>query len=304
MDRFANLETFVRVARLASFTRAADELGSSRARVSQQVAALERHLGQKLLTRTTRRVTLTAEGSDYFARAQRILDELAAADEAVRGAKLRPQGRLRIEVPEAFGRYLLVPALGDFTRQYPDLQLEVRLNDRVVDLVAEGVDVALRVGRITQGGLVARRIARLSLVTCASPVYLARAGVPGTPADLARHRCIGALVPETGRLARWSFRMGGARQRVAVACQVSFNSPEAAISAGLADHGVLQTVDMMVARLLGQGRLQAVLEDYAAEGPAMSVVYPEALRGSLKVRVFAEFAERIVERWRARIAPP
>ena len=178
MDRFDQLRTFVRVADLGSFSRAADDLERSRALVSQQVAALERRLGARLLNRTTRRVGLTGEGVEYLDRARRILAELDAADEAIMLTRERPQGRLRVDVPTAFGRHLLIPALPAFTRQYPQLSLEVQLNNRVVDLVAEEVDVALRVGKVGQAGLVARRIATMRLVTCASPGYLAKAGVP------------------------------------------------------------------------------------------------------------------------------
>ena len=165
MDRFDQLRTFVRVADLGSFSRAADDLDRSRALVSQQVAALERRLGARLLNRTTRRVGLTGEGVEYLQRARRILAELEAADEAIMLTRERPQGRLRVDVPTAFGRHLLIPALPAFTRQYPQLVLEVQLNNRVVDLVAEEVDVALRVGAIRQGGLTDSRMRRRAPAT-------------------------------------------------------------------------------------------------------------------------------------------
>lgn len=301
MDRFDQLRVFVRVAELASFTRAADDLELSRAVVSQQVAALERRLGSRLFNRTTRRVSLTGDGASYLERARRVLAELEAADDSVRHARERPEGRLRVDVPTAFGRYLLAPALPAFQRQYPDLAVEVRLNDAIADFVADRVDVAVRVGRITAAGLVARRIAAMRLVTCASPAYLEREGEPRTIEDLRRHRCIGRQSPETGRMTEWSFLRAGARVRFRPSCALAFNLAEAVISAGIAGGGVLQTVDLMLGEPLASGRLRPVLAEYAAPGPAMQVVYAHADRQSAKVRVFADFAERVTRNWSARI---
>ena len=148
MDQLACMRSFVRVADLHSFTRAADVLGVSRAVISTHVADLEKHLRCQLLHRTTRRVGLTSDGAEYLARCQRILAELDGADETLRGTRLSPQGRLRVDVPVTFGRALLIPALRKFTARYPQLQLEVQLNDRVVDLIAEEVDLVVRVGAV------------------------------------------------------------------------------------------------------------------------------------------------------------
>ncbi|MFO1455958.1 MAG: LysR substrate-binding domain-containing protein [Steroidobacteraceae bacterium] len=301
MDRFDQLRTFVRVADLGSFSRAADDLDRSRALVSQQVAALERRLGARLLNRTTRRVGLTGEGVEYLQRARRILAELEAADEAIMLTRERPQGRLRVDVPTAFGRHLLIPALPAFTRQYPQLVLEVQLNNRVVDLVAEEVDVALRVGAIRQGGLVARRVATMRLLTCASPGYLAQAGVPRSVDELREHRCIGVLSSESGRLRDWVFQRGSSRQRFRPACALAFNLPEAVISAGIADGGILQTVDLLVAGALANGKLRQVLPEFASEGPPISVVCTPQVRQLAKVRVFSDFAARLLRDWSQRI---
>jgi LysR family transcriptional regulator for bpeEF and oprC len=301
MDRFDQLRTFVRVADLGSFSRAADDLERSRALVSQQVAALERRLGARLLNRTTRRVGLTGEGVEYLQRVRRILAEVEAADEAIMLTRERPQGRLRVDVPTAFGRHLLIPALPAFTRQYPQLTLEVQLDNRVVDLVAAGVDVALRVGPVGQGGLVARRIATMRLLTCASPGYLAQAGVPRSIEELRGHRCIGVLSPQTGRMRDWVFQRGRSRLRLRPACALSFNLPEAVISAGIADGGVLQTVDLLVGGAIASGRLRQVLPEHAADGPPISVVCLPAARHSAKVRVFSDFAARLLRDWSQRM---
>jgi len=147
MDQLVAMRVFTRVAERGSFGKAADELDISRAAASAHVAALEKHLGVRLLNRTTRRVSLTAEGSDYLRRCRRILEEIHDAEETLRESRSKPQGLLRVDVPVAFGRYLLLPALPEFTRRYPAIDLDIRLNDRIVDLVAERVDVAVRVGR-------------------------------------------------------------------------------------------------------------------------------------------------------------
>ena len=212
MDQLASMRTFARVAELNSFTRAADGLELSRAVVSTQIADLEKHLGVRLFHRTTRRVTLTADGTEYLERCRRILADVDAADEAVKRTRLRPQGRLRVDVPVAFGRHLLMPALPQFTARYPDLSLEVQYNDRVVDLIAEEVDVAVRVGPVQDKNLVARGVCRTRMVTCASPEYLAEHGVPAHPDELRQHRLIGLLSNATGKPRQWHFQKGSDRR--------------------------------------------------------------------------------------------
>lgn len=300
MDKLEALRSFVAVADASSFSHAADRLDLSRARVSQQVAALERELGARLLNRTTRRVSLTADGALYLERARRVLAELAAADETVSRGRERPAGRLRVDVPTAFGRYLLAPALPAFLARHPELAVEVQLNDRVADLVADRIDLALRVGAVSQAGLVSRRVIGMRVVTCAAPAYLARAGVPQSVADLRRFECIGALSATTGRARDWHFGTGRARTRWRPTCRAAFNSPEAAIAAAVAGGGILQTVDMLVADALASGRLTEVLADFSAEGPAMSLVHTPEARNSLKVRVFGDFVIELMRTWRER----
>src|ERR1700758_1312951 len=195
MDQLTCMRSFVRVADLHSFTRAADALGLSRAVVSTHVADLERHLLCQLLHRTTRRVGLTGDGAEYLARCQRILAELEAADESVRRSRIAPEARLRVDVPVEFGRSLLIPALPQFTARYPDLQLEVQFNDRVVDLIREEIDLVVRVGAVREPHLIARRVVSTRLLTCASPEYLREHGVPAEPEELQRHRLGGPPTP-------------------------------------------------------------------------------------------------------------
>jgi len=203
MDQLQGMRVFARVAEQGSFARAANELDMSRAMASSYVAQLEKHLGTRLLHRTTRKVTVSPEGAVYLERAKRILAEVQAADDEMRHARARPQGKLRIDVPVAFGRYLLMPALPAFTERYPEMALEIRFNDRYVDLAAEHIDVVLRSGEIKSPDLIARRIATSQLVTCAAPSYLARHGTPHAPADLANHTCV-VLASQAGQ--SWPFR--------------------------------------------------------------------------------------------------
>ena len=299
MDRFQAMRIFSRVARLGSFAGASIDLDLSRATVSESVAGLERHLGVKLLSRTTRRVTLTSEGSDYLERCQRILAEVEAAETQARGARGRPQGPLRIDAPTAFGRYLLVPALPQFMKRYPDLDLDLRFNDRVVDLIAERVDVAVRVGIVKPLGFVVRRIASTRRVIVGSPAYLTANGRPTRPEDLAAHRLLGMVNGGTGRRIDWSFR---GRRAPTFRYAAIFNLAEAQVSAALAGAGLAQTVDLLAGEYIARGKLETVLDEFVSDGPPISVVYPAAARGSVKVKVFADFAEALLLKWREGIA--
>jgi len=301
MDQLACMRSFVRVADLHSFTRAADALGLSRAVVSTHVAELEKHLRCQLFHRTTRRVGLTSDGAEYLGRCQRILAELEAADEAVRGTRLAVQGRLRVDVPVEFGRALLTPALPKFTARYPDLQLEVQFNDRVVDLIAEEIDLVVRVGAVPEPHLIARRVVTTRLLTCASPDYLRAHGVPTAPGDLRRHRLVGYLPTGTRRAHRWLFQRGAERARLTLPFNIAFNSVEAEIRAAIRGAGLVQAMDLVVAEALALGRLAVVLPDWSAPGKPISVVCRKALRDSPKIRVFADFAAELLRQYRQRV---
>jgi len=295
------MRSFVRVADLHSFTKAAEALGLSRAVVSTHIAELENYLRCQLLHRTTRRVGLTADGAEYLTRCQRILTELEAADESVRRTRLSPEGRLRVDVPVEFGRALLIPALPKFTARYPDLQLEVQFNDRVVDLIREEIDLVVRVGAVREPHLVARRVVNTRLLTCASPEYLRTHGTPSSPEDLRRHKLVGYLPTGTRRPHRWVFERGTQRMRLGLPFNIAFNSAEAEIRAAIRGAGLVQAMDLIVAEALALGRLQVVLPDWSAPGKPISVVCRAALRDSPKIRVFAEFAAELLQRYRQRV---
>jgi LysR family transcriptional regulator for bpeEF and oprC len=296
MDQLLAMRVFSRVAERGSFARAADELDLSRPAASAHVAALEKHLGARLLNRTTRRVSLTAEGTEFLARTRRILEELRDAEETLRGTRSKPQGKLRVDVPVAFGRYLLLPALAEFTRRYPLIELDLRLNDRVVDLVADQVDVALRVGQIRQAGLAARRVAQVNLVTCAAPAYLQDHGEPQTPDELRHHRLVG-LSTVSGAPPEWTFPPPFTPKRLGLKFAMLFNAGEAPIIAATAGLGIIHTADLLVAEYVARGELKLILEDFIAPGPPISLVYPSSGHQLAKVRVFSDFAADLLLRW-------
>src|SRR5262245_28478478 len=210
MDRLRAMQVFVQIVESGSLTRAADALDVSVPSVVRSLAALERAVGVRLLNRTTRRSSLSDEGREYYERCRRVLSEVEAADAALSARRAEPKGRLRVTAPVMYGRIHLAPVVSEFIARYPAVELELLLLDRIVDLVEEGIDAAVRIARLPESSLVAARVGEERRVLCAAPVYLRRAGVPRTPADLANHRCI-QFTGLTGG-SDWSF--GAARMRV------------------------------------------------------------------------------------------
>jgi DNA-binding transcriptional LysR family regulator len=208
MDKFAALRTYVAVVNAGSFARAAEKLGMSRAMATKHVQTLEAELGARLLNRTTRKLSATEAGRAFHARAERVLSDLDEAESAVADASASPKGLLRVAAPMSFGYRHLGPAIAEFMRDCPDMAVELSLNDRVVDLVDEGLDVALRIGRLAESSLVAKRIAAARLIPVASPAYLARKGKPKTPADLAWHDCLDYTLAAAGPEWRFTDRAG------------------------------------------------------------------------------------------------
>lgn len=302
MDQLNSMRVFARVAELGSFSKAAESLGISRAMASGQVAALEKRAGVRLLNRTTRKVALTGEGSRYLERCRRVFEELQLADDELSHARERPTGRLRVDVPGAFGRHLLMPGLAGFLARYPDLTLDVRINDRVVDLVAEQVDVAVRAGAITDPNLVVRKAVGSNWITCASPSYLSRHGWPKTPADLRSHQLIGFLPSGEASAHEWMFEVDGTEVSLEPNFRATTDSPEALLVAAVNGSGVIQTTDLLAAPALEDRRLVALLPGTAVAGPPVSVVYPPAGHRLAKVRVFTEFTLQRLRQWQRRVA--
>lgn len=286
MDRLDAMEVFARVAELGSFTRAADALRIPRSTVTAQVQALEARLGVKLLHRTTRRVTLTPDGASYLREARRILREVEELESGLGKAAASPRGRVRVDVPAAAGRHVIVPSLPGFFARYPDIVLELGSSDRPVDLVAEGVDCVIRGGDVFDDSLIARKLVDLPVVTCASPAYLAARGTPLTLEDLDAHVFVCFFSPRTGRTFDPEF--GSRTYRALHALAV--NDADAWIAAALAGLGLVQLpAAAVVRRHLERGDLVQVLADHDAGSLPLHVLYPRSRRLPARVRVFVDW---------------
>jgi DNA-binding transcriptional LysR family regulator len=292
MDRLATMEAFVRVADTKSFSEAARRLRSSKSLVSRQVAALEAELGVRLFHRTTRSLTLTEEGRGYHAQVTRILAEIDDANKSVSQTQASPRGKLKLSAPMSFGILHLAPALPDFFARCPEVEIDLSLNDRYVDVVDEGFDLAIRIGRLADSSLVARKLAPMRLVLCASPAYLDTQGTPNLPDDLRTHQCLcystNSLAPE------WRFQAkDGSPIAVPVRGRLHANNGDVLRSAALRGQGIVYLPSFIVGADLQAGTLVSLLADYIPADAGIFAVYPHSRHLSAKVRVFIDFlAER------------
>lgn len=288
MDRFSALRAFVQVAQDNSFTQAALRLRLTKSAVSKMISQLEAELGVRLINRTTRQVSLTAPGADYLESARRILSDLAEADQSVRSQHFSLSGRMRISVPVGLTTRYLSGVLPRFLERHPDLQLDIDLNDRLVDLVAEGYDLALRVGRLSDSTLVARRIGTVPMIAAASPSYIQLHGMPIDPNGLGEHSCISTAQVPAAR--QWSFvNAEGDRQTARVQSRLIANNGEVVRQAMIDGLGISVLPAFYIADDLAKGRLKAVMPEWSQEPIAIQAVYPPTRRPSAKVRAFIDF---------------
>ncbi len=288
------MQAFSRVAELGSFTRAAQELGLSRAMVTTHVQRLEKRFGLRLLNRTTRKVGVTPAGSDYLGHCRRVFAELAAAEETLRRSKEQPTGRLRVDVPGSFGRRILLPALPDFLTRYPGIELDLRFNERLVDLAREGVDLAVRAGTAMDPDLVAHRVSGSRWITCASPPYLDRHGRPQSVEDLANHVLIGTIPAGATQPRPWVFA-GDPPAAADLRFRMTVNEAEAVMLAAARGVGIAQTIDLLAARELMEGNLAMVLAEHTHPGPSLFVVHTPAAQRLARVRAFSGFLRELCE---------
>lgn len=287
MDRLTLLKSFITVADLASFSQAAQRLGLSKSLVSRHVSGLEAELGVLLLTRTTRRLSLTEAGRAYAERCQRILADLEEADQAIGNLQAAPRGRLKVTAPMSFGTLHLAPVLPAFTERYPDIELDLALSDRIVDLIEEGFDLALRAGRMGDSSLIAKKLCPIRRVACASPAYLEKHGIPARPADLSAHHCL-----SHSELAVSEWRFVDAQKQptnIAVRGPVRTNNGEAMRHLALAGVGIVYLPTFFIGPDIRAGRLIPLLESFIPQDSALYAVYPHARHLSPKVRVFVDF---------------
>ncbi|MBF0169154.1 MAG: LysR family transcriptional regulator [Alphaproteobacteria bacterium] len=287
MDRLACLRSFLRIAETRSFSEAARHLRLSKSLISRQISALEAELGVVLISRTTRRLSLTEAGLSYAERCSRVLADLDDADLAVSRLQVVPRGRLKVTAPMSFGTLHLSPALSSFIERYPEIEIDLALNDRYVDLIEEGFDLALRIGRLEDSSLIAKRLCPIRRVVCASPSYLESHGIPQIPADLLAHHCLSHS--ELGP-SQWRFcGLKGTTVTIDVKGPVRVNNGEAMRHLALAGVGLVYLPSFFVGPDIRKGRLTPVLEAHSPQDAALFALYPHTRHLSPKVRAFVDF---------------
>lgn len=288
MDRLRAFEVFVAVVTQRSFARAAEALATSPANVTRYVAELEAHLGTRLLNRHSRKLSLTESGEALLERAKAVLDDVAEAEAIAASATLQPRGRLRINVPLSFGILHLAPLWPKFARAYPEVELDVALIDRVVDIVEEGYDLGVRISRAGSSAHAARKLAASRNIVCASPGYLRRRGRPKHPADLAEHDCIGYTYAASAD--EWVFAdERGAAHRVRARCIMHTNNGDTARAAALAGLGVIWQPTFLIGDDLRAGTLVPLLPGYRMDDIDILAVYPSRRHLGAKVRAMVDF---------------
>lgn len=297
MDRIDALQAFVRVVEAGSFTKAAQTLNMSKASVTQLIQQLEARLRVKLLNRTTRRVAVTAEGEAYYERVVRLLTDLEDADTSLSGAAVVPRGRLRVNVPSPVARMILLPALPAFHARYPEIQVDMGVSDRMVDLIGENVDCVLRGGELADSSLVARRLGDLPVGIYAAPSYLARAGSPAHPSELegTHHRIVGFLRPRSGTIAPITLQRNDERVVIHGRHVVALDEGNAYLAAGVAGMGVLWLPRFMAQAHHSQGELFELFDGWQADHIPMHVAFPPNRHVNAKVRVFIDWMAALME---------
>ena len=294
MDRFNAMLVFTRIVELGGFAKAADSLQMPRASVTVLIKQLEAHLGVQLLHRTTRQVSPTLDGVAYYRRCVLLLADLEEAEGLFRSSQ--PKGTLRVEMPAAVGRLVVLPALPEFTDRYPQIELEVGLNDRPVDLIREGVDCVIRGGLTMDDSLVARPLVQMDQVTCASPAYLLAHGVPQSLDDLSGHQVVEYFSSASGKRYGLEFQVGDQVRLPDLPKRLAVNSAEGYLAACVAGYGLVQTPHYHVAQLLREGRLQEVLSDCLPPRLALTALYPQHRQLSPRVRVFVDWLVELCAR--------
>ena len=294
LDKLEAMRAFCRIVELGSFSKAADALGVAKTTISGQIQTLEARLGITLLHRSTRRVSPTSDGLKYYGQIKPLLENIDDIEQSIsdNGAV---SGRLKIETTAPLGSYLLMPALPEFIKRYPDIELEIRCSERAVDLIQEGVDCALRGGPVTDPDLVCRPIGPMNFCLCAAPAYLANAPALAHPNDLAHQRCIGFRFPITNRLHVYTLHNGGQSVQTALSSALTFNHADVYCNAALAGLGIAAMPRAQAQRHFDNGELVEVLPQWQIESMPISIVYPYTRRLSVRVRSFVDWAVDLFE---------
>ncbi|MEH2376334.1 LysR family transcriptional regulator [Nostoc sp.] len=293
MDKLKSLMIFMRSAQHGSFSEAARQLGMAPSAVSRAVLRLEDNLGVRLLHRTTRSLALTEDGNRFYQRCQQILNDLEEAELEVKQSQSMPIRTLRLDLIFVFGKLHIAPALLRFAAE-PELNLNVSFNDRLIDLIEEGIDATVRIGMISDSGLLMQHLATARYITCASPQYLAQYGTPTTPTELLQHRCVNFIFPQTRREPNWKFEQDGKLIDLSVNSYLQFDNSEVILEAVIQGAGVVQFPKFIAAKAIARGDLQPILQPYTPQvGLPIAVLYPQKRYLSAKVRVFVEFMREL-----------
>lgn len=288
MDKLESIRAFVAVAKSGGFSAAARVMGQPLPTVSRKVADLEESLGVRLFERSTRRVALTENATAYFEACLRLLDDMRDADDTVVGEYRSPKGELTITAPVGFGRQHLQPVVVEFLRAFPDVDLQLLLVDRLVNLVDEHVDLAIRISQLPDSSLVARMVGEIKMVVCASPGYLAAHGVPVHPSELKQHSCI--AWSSLGPYKAWSFLNGGVETMFPIKVRLTTTLPESAIDAAVENLGLTQVTSYQAATAVKAGLLVPVLRAFESAPTPVSLVHPSSRRVPEKLRAFLDFS--------------
>ncbi|RFB83269.1 LysR family transcriptional regulator [Rhizobium leguminosarum bv. trifolii] len=295
MESLASIFALVYAAEQQSYVGAARVAGVSPSAISKAVARLESRLGVRLFNRTTRSISLTEEGAVLYERFKRIIDDMEDAEATILRSRERPRGRLRVSVPHIVGHHLLMPILPIFVARFPEIELDIDFEDRVIDLVAEGLDVVVRSGELADARLIARRLGDQHFVVCGSPDYLERRGRPETPDDLARHACIHFKYPSSGRIAPWAFHPP--YERLLLPRSLTFNNTDAGLRAAQDGFGLAHLPVYVAEPHIRAGTLIPILTAFMAPFGSLSLVWPSNRQLSPKIRAFVDF---VVENFAAR----
>ncbi|MDP9894474.1 DNA-binding transcriptional LysR family regulator [Variovorax boronicumulans] len=288
MNQLLAMRAFVRVVDTGSFSRTADQLALPRSTVSKLITDLEKHLNIKLMQRTTRAVTPTSDGLEYYGHAMRWIAEMDSVESAVRGKKVKPSGHLRIDAPAAFANSLLIPELPEFHSEYPEITIAVGISDRPLNIVEEGVDCVIRAGRLDDIAMVGRRVTELQYVTCAAPAYLDRKGIPSSPNDLQLNHAAACYFFSTGKPELLIFERGAERFEIGN-CVFSTNEGNGLKEMLLAGLGVGQHFRRIVQPYLDSGELVAVLEDWSRPAMPFHILYPPNRHQNARLKAFADW---------------
>lgn len=296
MDRFDAMQAFARVVEARSFTKAAETLHMSKTSVTQLVQQLEARLRVKLLNRTTRKVNVTADGAAYYERVVRLLADMDDAETSLSGAQALPRGRLRVDVPSPLAALILVPALPAFYARYPDIQIDLGVSDRIVDMIDENVDCVVRGGELTDQSLIARRVGDLALGVFAAPSYLARVGTPAHPLELedSPHRIVGFLWARTGKAVPYAMHNHAEHLHIKGRYVLAVDDGNAYLAAGLAGLGVLWLPKYMSRPHETRGELLPLFEDWRLEPMPLYLAYPPNRHISAKLRVFIDWVVELM----------